>query len=214
MGQTICRVPKGGPPPRPCTGKTISARKGAAGRPVAGYEAAADMGRRQGSPAGPEAEPAARSRGSPAQARPARPWRVRLRPEARSPTARRRGRDRRRRISDWRRRRAGGSPLQAPRFPASSPILSSSSTSSAPLPRCTERLRRSAGSSSTPCSAISASMLPAAFGADADRVSSGPVVVSGSEKPVELVRRVLPHGRSKRGAVRSVDAHRHDLARR
>ena len=71
-------------------------------------KAAAYMGWRQGSPAGPEAEPAARPRGSPAQARPVRPWRVRLRPEARSPTARRRGRDRRKRISDWRRRRAGG----------------------------------------------------------------------------------------------------------
>ena len=182
--------------------------------PVAGYETAADMGRRQGSPAGPEAEPAARPRGSPAQARPVRPWRVRLRPEARSPTARRRGRDRRRRISDWRRRRAGGSPLQAPRLPASSPILSSSSTSSAPLPRCTERLRRSAGSSSTPCSAISASMLPAAFGADA---GSGLLGTGRGVRQRKTGRAGTPriaHGRSERGAIRSVDAHRHDLARR
>jgi hypothetical protein len=36
--------------------------------------------------------------------------------------------------------------------------------------------------------------LPAAFGADAERVSSGAAVVSGSEKPVELVRRVFPAG--------------------
>ena len=39
-----------------------------------------------------------------------RPWQVRLQHEARSRTARNRGRDRRRRISDWRRHRAAGSP--------------------------------------------------------------------------------------------------------
>ena len=79
--------------------------------------------------------------------------------------------------------------VEASRLPESSPILSSSSTSSAPLPRATERLRRSVGSS-TPCMASSASMLPAAFGAVAERGSSGVPGVSGNEKPVELVRRV------------------------
>ena len=78
--------------------------------------------------------------------------------------------------------------VEASRLPESNPILSSSSTSSAPLPRATERLRRSTGSS-TPCSASSASILPAAFGAAAERTSSGTAVVSGSEKPVEPVRR-------------------------
>ena len=57
----------------------------------------------------------------------------------------------------------------------------------------TDRLRRSVGSS-TPCIAISASRLAAAFGAVAERISSGTAGVSGSEKPVELVRRVLLAG--------------------
>src|SRR5713226_2521276 len=70
--------------------------------------------------------------------------------------------------------------VEALRLPESSPSLRSSSTSSAPLPRATERLRRSVGSS-MPCSASSASMLPAAFGAAAERVSSGVAGVAGSE---------------------------------
>ena len=37
-------------------------------------------------------------------------------------------------------------------------------------------------------------MLPAAFGGAAERVSSGVAGASGSEKPVELVRRVLLAG--------------------
>ena len=37
-------------------------------------------------------------------------------------------------------------------------------------------------------------MLPAAFGGADERVSSGAAGVSGSEKPVELVRRVLLAG--------------------
>ena len=57
----------------------------------------------------------------------------------------------------------------------------------------TERRKRSVGSS-TPCIASRASMLAAAFGGAAERVSSGAVVVSGSANPVELVRRVLLAG--------------------
>jgi hypothetical protein len=44
-----------------------------------------------------------------------------------------------------------------------------------------------------PCSASSASMLPAALGDEAARFS-GAAAASGSEKPVELVRRALPAG--------------------
>src|SRR5437588_2186185 len=84
--------------------------------------------------------------------------------------------------------------VEASKLPDKSPILRSSSTSSAPLPRCTERLRRSTGSSSTPCSASSASILAVAFGATAGRVSCAEATSSGSEKPVELVLLVLPAG--------------------
>src|ERR1700724_3163077 len=83
--------------------------------------------------------------------------------------------------------------VEASKLPDSSPILRSSSTSSAPLPRWTERLRRSTGSSSMPCMASSASMFAAALGATAARVS-GADAASGSAKPVELVRRALAAG--------------------
>ena len=208
------RAPKGGPPPRPCTGKTISARKAAAGRPVAGYEAVADIGWRQVRRRVPRRNlPPGRGGASLRLELPGL-GQFDFDPQARSRTAPRRGRDRRRRISDWRRRRAAGSPWRRRDCRTSSPILRSSSTSSAPLPRCTERLRRSAGSSSTPCSASSASMLPAAFGAVAARVSSGAVVRVRQRKAGRAGSPRIARGRSKRGAVRSVDAHRRDLARR
>jgi len=41
---------------------------------------------------------------------------------------------------------------------------------------------------------MSASIFPAALGAAAERTSSGTAVVSGSEKPVELIRRALLAG--------------------
>src|SRR5713101_3810882 len=84
--------------------------------------------------------------------------------------------------------------VEASKLPDNSAILRSSSTSSAPLPRCTERLRRSAGSSSMPCKASSASMLAAALGATATRLSWVAAASSGSEKPVELVFRTLAEG--------------------
>ena len=83
--------------------------------------------------------------------------------------------------------------VEASRLPESRPSLRSSSTSSAPLPRRTERLRRSTGSSSTPCSAISASILAVAFGAAAARASWADAG-SGSEKPLEEVRLALVAG--------------------
>ena len=115
-----------------------------------------------------------------AAVRTARPWPVRLRPAARSRTGPRRGRGRRRRISGWRRRRAAGSPWKRRNCRTTARVLRSSSTSSAPLPRCTERLRRSVGSS-TPCSASSASMLPAAFGGAAERGSRRPMVAPAAK---------------------------------
>src|SRR5712691_1225437 len=54
-----------------------------------------------------------------------------------------------------------------------------------------ERRRRSAGSSSMPCRASSASMLAVALGAVVARVSDVAAASSiGREKPLELVRRV------------------------
>ncbi len=139
--------------------------------------------------------------------RTARPWPVRPRPAARSrtgPQSRPGSPEEDLRLAAASRSRLT---VEASKLPDNSPILRSSSTSSAPLPRCTERLRRSTGSSSIPCIASSASILAAAFGAVAARVS-GVDAASGSEKPVELVRLVLARGRPEGGAVRSVDAHR------
>ncbi len=79
--------------------------------------------------------------------------------------------------------------------PASSPILRSSSTSSAVRPRATDRLRRSV-ESSTPCMASNASMPLAARGGAAERVSAV-VPTSPREKAVELERRALAAGVAK-----------------
>src|SRR5215212_3753980 len=92
--------------------------------------------------------------------------------------------------------------VEASKLPDSSPILRSSRTSNAPRPRCTERFRRSAGSSWIPCNASSASILAAAFGALAERISEAELA-SGKAKPDELVRlavaagdpRMVPFGR-------------------
>src|ERR1700738_1167396 len=83
--------------------------------------------------------------------------------------------------------------VEISKAPDSSPILRSPRTSRAPLPRCTERLRRSTGSSSTPCIASNASMFAVGLGASAGRLSNIEGE-SGSEKPVELLRRALAAG--------------------
>jgi hypothetical protein len=124
--------------PQSLAGKTNRRCRGRPGRLVADRETLADIGRtldlvrsvprrnlpvRSHGTTGPRARETASStakagRGRPRPSRlpsrPARPWRVRPRPAARSRTAPHRARDRRRRISDWRRHRAAGSPWRVP----------------------------------------------------------------------------------------------------